>query len=109
MKKSWIIFAIILILIFILFGTKIYLLVHYLLGNDVLINTIPDSENFFLVHGESKPVNFQISVLANPFCQAECSYIFEGISENKIYDNGTLNAKLTSSIKKEYTPILCYG
>ena len=102
MKKSWIIFAIILILIFILFGTKIYLLVHYLLGNDVLINTIPDSENFFLVHGESKPVNFQISVLANPFCQAECSYTFEDISDNQIYDSGTLNAKLTSSINKEY-------
>ena len=103
MKKSLIIFAIILILIFILFGAKIYLLIHYLLGNDVLINTIPNNENFFLVHGESKPVDFQISVLANPFCRAECSYIFEDVSNNQIYDNGTLNAKLTSSINKEYT------
>lgn len=101
-KGILIIAALIFILILILFGAKIYLVINYLLGNDVLINTIPNTENIFLVHGESKPIDFKISILANPFCQVECNYIFEDISEDKIYDNGTLNVKLTEPITKEY-------
>ncbi|MFA4953107.1 MAG: alpha/beta hydrolase [Candidatus Pacearchaeota archaeon] len=101
-KNKIIIIAVILIIVAVLFGAKIYLLFHYLLGNDILINTIPNTENIFLSHGESKIVAFEISVLANPFCKVECNYSFEDISENEIYDEGMLNAKLTSSTKKEY-------
>ncbi len=91
------------IIFLILFGTRIYFVVNYLLGEDVLINTAADTENIFLTHGESKEIYFKTSILANPFCRVECSYLFEDLSENSIYDSGNLSVKLTEPITKKYT------
>lgn len=101
-KKILIIAALVIVLILILFGTKIYFIIYHLLGNDVLINTIPDAENIFLDHGESKEVNFRISILANPFCRVKCNYSFEDLGENKILESGTLDVKVTEPIEKRY-------
>jgi hypothetical protein len=94
---------IILVILAILFGAKIYLYIRMLIGNDVIITIIPDKENLFLVHQQEQEINIKISALANLFCNVECNYTFMDISDDVIYENSTLNLKVTDSATKTYT------
>jgi len=75
-----VIFAVVIIAVF---GTNIYLYINMLLGNDVLINLNADKENLFLVNGQSESIDFSVSVLMNPFCETDCHYVFDDLSESK--------------------------
>ncbi len=103
-KRILIISAIIIaIILLIIFGAKIYLYIRMLIGNDVIITIIPDKENLFLVHQQEQEINIKISALANLFCNVECNYTFKDISDDVIYENSTLNLKVTDSATKIYT------
>lgn len=75
--------VIVTLLIFSVFGTKIYLLANFILGNDIVVKLNVDKEELTLVRGAEQNINLEASVTTNPFCTAECSYVFKDISYNQ--------------------------
>ena len=77
---------IILLLVFSSAGFQGYLYLHYLLGNDVIVQLKGSNEDFHLVNGEKAEVDFTASVRTNPFCTANCNSEFRDVSSDKLLD-----------------------
>ena len=73
-----------------------------LIGNDVLVNLNVDKENLFLVNDLNETISFTVSVLTNPFCEANCNYFFDDLSENKTIDQNSFVLKTTSPYGASY-------
>jgi len=108
-KRTWlkehraiIIISVIIIMILVTSGTKTFLYLNFILGNDIIIHLDADKEDLNLVRGEEASVNFKAGITTNPFCTAECESSFEDISNNKTIDYD--NFKLTPGmpITREY-------
>lgn len=105
-KIRWFIFLGILIILFlIIFGTKIYLLIKFLIGNDIIINVEADKKNIFLLNDEERIINLKTSIISNPFCSASCSYEFIDISNNLSIDKQNGDIKTSNNFKGKYTLI----
>ena len=96
-----IIFAII-IMILVTSGTKIFLYLNFILGNDIIIHLDADKEDLNIVRGEEELINFKAGVITNPFCTAECESSFEDISNNKTIDYDKFKLTPGIPITKEY-------
>jgi len=83
--------VVIAIIIFSLGATKIYLYVNLLLGNDIIIKLTTSQEDFSLIRGQSQSVDFEASVITNPFCKATCHSVFKDISKNKVIETKEFN------------------
>ena len=103
-KKKVIILGILLVLaiVIIIFGAKLYLLVNMLIGNDVLVRVNADKENLFLYHNKSEVVKIKTDVLANPFCTVYCNYTFKDISSNLDLDFSNFTLKSLNPLLKEF-------
>lgn len=102
-KKIKIIFLVLVISIIIFIGIKLYLLVNFLLGNDIIIKLETRAQNIFLNHSQAKEVEFKTSILTNPFCNAECSYEFIDLGINNIIEKNKFVLKNLEPITKTYT------
>ncbi len=109
-KKSWsskkkiiyflILFGIIIILI--LFGTKIYLAISLLIGNDSLVRLTSTNQDIFLNNSESKNIEFNIYVSTNPFCMSLCEYTFTDLSTGEIIDKSNFSTLIENPKTKKY-------
>jgi hypothetical protein len=102
--KKWIIISsiILILLILILFGTKLYLWANFLLGNDLVIKLDSNKASFFLKHGEEADLKFDLSVSTNPFCQAYCNLSFEDLSTSQLLDQQEAALRPGFPISKVY-------
>ena len=100
-KKNWaknhkkiiiIVTLIIIILSFIMFATKAWLYLNFILGNDIILRLSADKEDILLFRNQEQEVKFEAKITTNPFCTAQCESLFEDISNNKQIgqDNFTL-------------------
>ena len=86
-NKLWIILVSILILIILITsGTKIFLYLNFLLGNDFVVKLDVAKEYIYMIKGQEEKINFDAFVRTNPFCKAVCDSEFMDISENKIIE-----------------------
>jgi hypothetical protein len=92
-----------LLVIFLIFGARLYLFVNFLLGHDTLVKLTADKQDFFLENGQSATVKFDTYVSTNFFCEAECSYSFEDLSMGYILDKGNFTTKIANPNELEYT------
>lgn len=101
-KKRRIILILVLILaiFLILFGARVYLYVHALLGNDLVIKITADKENLFLKHEDSDSVKIRMYAITNLFCNTNCVSEFIDLSANKTLESAFFNLKLPRT--KEY-------
>jgi len=95
-------FVILILGALIYFGTKYYFVASLLLGNDLAVKLNPSDENIFLTSGESKTISFGTSILANPFCSADCTSKFIDLSKNKLIDTNNFTLKTALSESKNY-------
>lgn len=102
-KKIIIISLIIIILLIFISGTKLFLLINFLLGNDIIVKLGVDKEHFFLENGQEEIVEFSASVTTNPFCRATCKSIFVDISNNNTIDQDTFTLFPSVPLKKSFT------
>ena len=100
-KKVIILAAFALILLLIVFGTKIYLYLNLLMGNDLIILLDANKQNFFIEHEDADNIKIKMSSITNPFCTAICSSEFIDLSNNNIIENDNFQLK-TSSISKDF-------
>ena len=100
--RAIIIISIIMIIIFVASGTKTFLYLNFILGNDIIIHLDADKEELNLVRGEEGLINFKAGVTTNPFCAAECWSLFEDISNNKTVDYDNFKLAPGIPITKEY-------
>jgi triacylglycerol esterase/lipase EstA (alpha/beta hydrolase family) len=101
---KWIIFILIaLIIIFLIFSTRIYLAVNLLLGNDVVVKLSSDKEELSLKHGETGNVSFSAFILANPFCSAVCTSEFVDLGTQSLISKEDFAMKPAISITKEFS------
>lgn len=94
--------VVILILLFSVFGAKIFLLVNFILGNDIVVKLNVDKEVISLVRGQEENIAFEASVTTNPFCSASCSSMFSDISSGTIIEQDRFTLKPTIKSIKEY-------
>ena len=92
-----------LVIIFFSFGTKIYLWVNFLLGNDIIVKLNVDKEFLSLVHNQEENIKFEVSVTTNPFCRASCKSTFTDISTGKITEQDQFTLKPTVKLYKDFT------
>ncbi len=100
--RAMIIISVIMIIIFVASGTKTFLYLNFILGNDIIIHLDADKEELNLVRGGEESVNFKAGVITNPFCTAECESSFEDISNNKTIDYDNFKLAPGIPITKEY-------
>lgn len=86
--------AIIIVLLIILFGAKIYLYARALVGNDLIIKIEADKENLFLAHEGSDTIKITSHALTNLFCNTYCSSRFIDLSDGRIIEEDNFNLKL---------------
>lgn len=101
-KKWLIIILIIATILIILLGTKTYLYVNFLLGNDIVIKLDVDKEYLYLKHGEWDIVEFQTRVTTNPFCSATCKSKFISLNDMNVLDRSSFSIKPGKSHKQTY-------
>jgi len=90
------------LVLFLIFGARLYLFINFLLGNDTLVKLTADKQDFFLENGESAVVEFDTYVSTNFFCEAKCSYSFEDLSMGYVLDRGNFTTKISNPNKIEY-------
>ncbi len=95
-------FSLVILLLILIFTSNILLEIHYILGNDVLIDLEVDNEYFTLVNGEMKEVSFTSLVKTNPFCEATCSYSFKDLSYNTLIEENSFELKALTPVKKTF-------
>jgi archaellum component FlaC len=100
--KPLIIIALIVFLFLAAFGTKGFLYLNFILGNDIIIHLDADKEDLKLVRGEEESISFKASITTNPFCNAQCKSYFEDISRNNTIENNTFKLSPGMPITKEY-------
>lgn len=93
----------ILVILFLVFGTKFYLLFNFLLGHDTLISLETNEEDFFLKNLETAKVNFDMYVSTNIFCEADCEYLFQDLSTGYILDKGNFTTRISNPNSLEYS------
>ena len=108
-KKLWkkrkllvIITFLILIILLSAFGTKTWLYLNFLLGNDIVIKLTVDKESLFILKEEQEKIEFEMKVKTNPFCTATCKSYFIDISQNDILEKDEFILRPTIPLKKEY-------
>ena len=94
--------VLIILLIVLVFGARIWLFLNLILGNDVVLRLSCEKTNFDLKNSESAVVAFKASVTTNPFCSAGCNYSFEDISSGSIMDSESFILIPSMPFKKEY-------
>ncbi|MBU1704645.1 MAG: hypothetical protein KJ922_04735, partial [Nanoarchaeota archaeon] len=94
---------IILILTVSLFGAKIALFIHFMLGNDILVSLSVDNQDLGLHHNEEQEIRFTAKATTNPFCKAVCRSIFEDTSSNYVIEEDEFNLRAGIPLNKEYT------
>jgi len=92
-----------LMLLFIFFGTKFFLYINFILGNDTIIKLSSDKEALSLQRGAEDTVKFDATVTTNLFCKANCGYKFIDISSNKTIDENNFVLRPSSPFQKQYT------
>jgi hypothetical protein len=90
------------LVLFLIFGARLYLLINFLLGHDTLVKLTADKQDFFLENGESATVRFDTYVSTNFFCEAKCSYSFEDLSMGYVLDKGNFSTKISNPYEMEY-------
>ena len=100
-KFIWLAIALIVLVLVLFFGTKIYLLFNLLVGNDVLIRVNIDKQNLFLYHDKTESVNIKTDIVANPFCTVYCNYTFRDLSFNSVIESKSFSLKTIQPVTNE--------
>ena len=95
--------VVVLIVLFSVSGAKVFLLVNFLLGNDIVVKLNVDKEALSLTRGQAENVTFEASVTTNPFCSASCSSVFKDISRGTIIEQDKFILKPTIKSFHKYT------
>lgn len=86
-KTRWILFLMVGIFIIgtvlLIFTSRVLGFVNNYLGKDIIIKVDSEKTDFFINHGESENVTFEILMQGNSLCSAKCDYRFWDISRNK--------------------------
>lgn len=94
--------AVVIVAIVLMFGTKIYLLLNFVLGNDIAAQLETSKEELFLHRGEGEEIVFKAKVIANPFCKVECRLLFEDISKNKSIEQSLVGIRPGNPFTRKY-------
>ncbi|MFH0808133.1 MAG: alpha/beta fold hydrolase [archaeon] len=105
LRKKFFYFLIALIVIGVLglFGTKIFLILNLLIGNDSLVKLTASDQDLFLSNSESVDIVFDTYVSANPFCKSVCDYVFKDLSTGEVLDKDSFYTIISNPTSKEYT------
>jgi hypothetical protein len=102
-NKLFIISLVVIIAIVLVFlGAKIYLLFSFFIGNDTIIKVGVDNEYLFLQNGETGNVELEAKVTTNPFCSATCSVELINLGNLNVVDYDDVSLKPSKPFTKSY-------
>lgn len=95
-------FGMVLVILLVAFGTKLFLYLNLILGNDIVVKLAVDKSNLYLEHGQEEQITFEAKVTTNPFCTALCTSQFLDISKNNILEQDEFKLQPAIPLKKSY-------
>ncbi len=87
-KKIAIPVLIVFILLLAFAAYRVWLSIHFLITDDILVNLEPQEKSLSVHYGEKSNVTFSVAVENSFFCDAYCSYEFRDLSTESVIDNG---------------------
>jgi len=104
-KYRWLIIGIAIIagITILFFGTKIYLLLNFLLGNDIVVKLDTNTTSVQLSRGQQADILFTAGVITNPFCSAECTATWYDKSSGALKDTQAFKLSPGVPYQKTYT------
>jgi len=102
--KHWkiVVIGLVAALIFLFIGTKGFLYLNFMVGNDIIVRLGVDNSTLRLFHGKNDSVLFEASVTTNPFCEALCTSTFMDKSRDVALDTNSFVLKQGTPFKKQY-------
>ncbi len=76
--------------------------IGFFLGNDLIVNLIPQQKSLDMNYGNSSTIYFDASIDNVFYCRAACSYSFNDRSRNEIIDRGDFEIKNLQHFSKSY-------
>ncbi|MEM4244968.1 MAG: alpha/beta fold hydrolase [Candidatus Nanoarchaeia archaeon] len=95
--------VVILVAILLASGTKLYLFINLLLGNDVIVRLSVEKDHIEMQRGQEEKVRFKTSVSTNPFCSATCTLKFVNIGTGEIIEEEEFTIRPGMPLEKTYT------
>lgn len=86
----------------ILFGTKIYLAINLLIGDDSLVRLTASEREVFLLNLESSEVEFNTYVSTNPFCKSVCEYEMMDLSTGRVIERDSFYTRISNPNSRSY-------
>ena len=102
-KKLELTIAVIMTLLFIYSVFVVNQKINFILGNDMAIILTPNSRSLYMHYGDSKDVDFDISIDNFEYCGTKCSYSFNDRSSNVVLDNGSFEIGKREHFLKKYS------
>jgi hypothetical protein len=102
MLNNRILFGIIIfcfVVAFVLFFIQLYLYANFVLKNDMLVELSSDKENIFFTNNSQEEITFNVNLLMNLFCSAQCEYQFLDLSFGEVIERGSFSTTILSKSK----------
>jgi hypothetical protein len=97
-RLRWIIWiSVILIVLFVAY--RVWINIHFLITDDLVVNLDPNQKSLAIHYDENPNLTFSVNVENSIFCRTYCSYEFNDLSTNTLIANGTFTGK---SLSKEF-------
>ncbi|MBW2977127.1 alpha/beta fold hydrolase [Candidatus Woesearchaeota archaeon] len=92
-KKLVIIISIILFLLFLFAVYRIWLNIHFIIKDDIILSLEPQEKSLSIHYGETPNISFSVSIENSFVCNAYCSYEFRDVSAETIQDKGVFTSR----------------
>lgn len=98
-KKTAIASLIAILLIFSFVAYRVWLNIHFLITDDLILELEPQDKSLLVHYGETSNVTFKVNIENSVFCDTYCNYEFKDISSELILDKGSFSG---SGIGKKF-------
>ncbi len=97
-------FVLSLAVVVIVFNSSLY--IQALLGNDLFLTLDVKEDSFSVLNGQSFSINSESSIIANPFCHADCNISLIDLNSGEIVSSDLISLYVSSSFDKDFFIIL---
>ena len=101
---SWLVILVVTGLI-IIGGLQVFDYIKLLLGYDLTIRLSADKNDLNFINGQNETITFSIDRISRIFCNTQCEYSFNDLSEDKLLSEGKFDLKspITREIQEKVT------
>ncbi len=101
-KKKPILIISVIVILTLIFGTKLFLYFNFFLGNDIIIKLESSEEYIEIEKGETKEISFKTQIITNPFCKSQCSSKLDALSNKSNINNESFEVRSSIPFEEKF-------